>query len=187
VNSHSRSEGLSAARLMMVLSSVSPLFLLWAIRGAPAVDDNYFIPSMVVLIVIPNLVLWLRIRAAKGNREKRELIVGTSEDHREHLLVYLFAMLLPFYVDPLGTDRALVSTIAAVSFVIFLFWHLNLHYMNIIFAISGYRVFTVYPPSDGNDVSGVEPLVVITRRASLPNGLRMNAYRVSDTVYFEGA
>jgi hypothetical protein len=32
---------------------------------------------------------------------------------------------------------------------VFLFWHLNLHYMNLLFAALGFRVFTVYPPADG--------------------------------------
>lgn len=33
-------EGLKAARLLMVLSSISPLFILWAIRGNCLVADD---------------------------------------------------------------------------------------------------------------------------------------------------
>ena len=36
-------EGLKLARLLMVLSSVSPLFVLWAIRGTTLVPDVYFL------------------------------------------------------------------------------------------------------------------------------------------------
>jgi hypothetical protein len=32
-------EGLRAARLLMVLSSISPLFILWAIRGNSLIPD----------------------------------------------------------------------------------------------------------------------------------------------------
>jgi len=38
-----QSEGLKTARLLMVLSSVSPLFILWAIRGNSLIPDHYFI------------------------------------------------------------------------------------------------------------------------------------------------
>ena len=39
-NTHS--EGLRAARLLMVLSSVSPLFILWAIRGNSLIPGSWF-------------------------------------------------------------------------------------------------------------------------------------------------
>ena len=94
-------EGLKVARLLMVLSSISPLFILWAIRGSSLISDRYFLTFCALMVIIPNAFLWLRIMIAKKLQERRELIVGTSEDHREHLLVYLFAMLLPFYMENL--------------------------------------------------------------------------------------
>lgn len=149
--------------------------------------DQYFIPLMLVLIVFPNGVLLIRIYTAKRNAEKREVVIGKAEDHRDHLLVYLFTMLLPFYVDPLATERALVSAVAAITFVVFLFWHLNLHYMNILFAVAGYRIYTVFAPCGPSTATGQEPFVIITRRASLPDGERAAVYRLSDTVYFEAS
>ena len=35
-----KSEGLKIARLMMVFSSISPLFVLWAIRGSFRTDTS---------------------------------------------------------------------------------------------------------------------------------------------------
>lgn len=75
-------EGLKLARLLMVLSSVSPLFALWAIRGTTLVPDVYFLTFCVLMIVVPNAFLWYRIRVAKKNREKRELAVAIVEDTR---------------------------------------------------------------------------------------------------------
>lgn len=178
-------EGLKVARLLMVLSSVSPLFILWAIRGTTIVPDAYFLTFCALMAVLPNAFLWLRIATAKKNKESRELVVGVAEDHRGHLLVYLFAMLLPFYADTLATWRALAAAFAALGFIVFLFWHLNLHYMNLLFAVFGYRVFTLYPVADGNPLSGRTNYVLITRRVSLAASDRINAYRISDTVYFE--
>lgn len=179
------SEGLKTARLLMVLSSISPLFILWAIRGNSLVPDHYFIGFCVLMVVLPNIFLWLRIRTAKRSNDRREVTVGTADDHRDHLLVYLFAMLLPFYSEDLGTVRDLAATITALSLIVFLFWHLNLHYMNLVFAVLGYRVFTVYPPSDGNPLTGKTRYAIITRRVTLSPDEKLTTYRLSDTVYLE--
>lgn len=178
-------EGLKAARLLMVLSSISPLFILWAIRGNSLIPDRWFIGFCALMVVVPNGFLWLRIRAAKKQVDKRELAVGTADDHRDHILVYLFAMLLPFYSENITTWRGLYATLAALAFIVFLFWHLNLHYMNLLFAARGYRVFTVYSPADGNPLTGRTRQAIITRRVSLESGDRLVAYRLSDTVYLE--
>lgn len=178
-------EGLKAARLLMVLSSISPLFILWAIRGNGLIPDRYFIGFCALMVVVPNVFLWLRIWMAKKQADKREITVGKADDHRDHILVYLFAMLLPFYSEDLESWRYLGASLAALAFIVFLFWHLNLHYMNLLFAALGYRVFTVYPPADGNKFSGKTRQAVITRRVSLSHGDRVVAYRLSDTVYLE--
>jgi hypothetical protein len=179
------SEGLKMARLLMVLSSISPLFILWAIRGNNLIPDRWFISFCALMIALPNVFLWLRIRMAKKQADKREITVGTADDHRDHVLVYLFAMLLPFYSEDIGTWRDLGATLVALAFIVLLFWHLNLHYMNLLFAARGLRVFTVYSPVDGNSLTGRTPQALITRRASIASGERIIAYRLSDTVYLE--
>jgi hypothetical protein len=181
----SRHEGLKAARLLMVLSSMSPLFILWGIRGSRVIADRYFLAFCSVMVILPHAFLWLRMTTAKRLHEKREIVVGTSEDHREHLLVYLFAMLLPVYAADLGSWREFSAALAALAFIVFLFWHLNLHYMNLLFAVLGYRVFTVYPPADDNPLTGKEAQVLLSRRATIPPGERLLVYRVSDTVSLE--
>ncbi|WP_293649121.1 hypothetical protein [Thiolapillus sp.] len=178
-------EGLKTARLLMVLSSISPLFILWAIRGNSLIPDLWFVTFFAMMVILPNVFLWLRIRTAKKQADKRNLTVGKAEDHRDHVLVYLFAMLLPFYSEDLGSWRGLSATVAALGFIVFLFWHLNLHYMNLIFAVLGYHVFTVYPPADGNPLSGKERYALITRCVNLAPGGQLVVYRLSDTVYME--
>jgi hypothetical protein len=171
--------------LLMVLSSISPLFILWAIRGNNLVPDRVFVGFCVLMVALPNAFLWLRIRTAKKQNDKRELTVGSADDHRDYILVYLFAMLLPFYSANVSTWRDLGATVAALAFIVFLFWHLNLHSMNLIFAARGMRVFTIYPPADGNVLSGKTPCAVITRRVSLAPGDKIITYRLSNTVYME--
>ncbi len=181
------SEGLKAARLLMVLSSISPLFILWAIRGNSLIPDRYFLSFCALMVVLPNAFLWLRVRTARKLKERREIVVGTAEDHRDHVLVYLFAMLLPFYAADLGSWRDLGAALAALGFIGFLFWHLNLHYMNLLFATLGFRVFTVYPPRDDNPLTGKGSQVLITRRVTLCPNERVVGYRLSDTVCLEAS
>lgn len=178
-------EGMRLARLMMVLSSVSPLFVLWAIRGNSLVPECYFLGFCVLMVLVPSGFLWLRIKTAKKLKELGPICVGKAEDHRDHLLVYLFAMLLPFYATNLDSWRDITTALVALAFIVFLFWHLNLHYMNILFAIFGYHVFTVYTAREGSPLSGETSLVLITKRVAVPDGERIDAYRLSNTVYFE--
>jgi hypothetical protein len=179
------SEGLKLARLLMVLSGMSPLFILWAVKGNKIVPDGYLLGVCATLVLIPNFFLWLRIRAAKEQNDLRDIAVEKAEDHRDHLLVYLFAMLLPFYPIDTNTVRDISALLAALAFIVFLFWHLNLHYMNIWFAIRGYRVYVITPIEDKNVLSGRASLVLITPRTDILKGESIKAYRLSDTLCFE--
>jgi hypothetical protein len=185
VDATPKTEGLRLARLMMVLSGLSPLFVLWAIRGSKILSDRYLWLLCAVMVIVPNLFLWLRILIVKKKQLNNEVVVGKAEDHRDHLLVYLFATLLPFYSIDTASWRDLAALMTAVVFVVFLFWYLNLHYLNILFAIRGYRVFTIAPPQAENPFSGRTSLVLITPRVYLAEGERIIAYRLSNTLFFE--
>jgi len=171
--------------MLMALSSISPLFILWAIRGSSLIPDRWFIAFCGLMFLVPNAFLWLRIQTSKKQADNRDLTVGRADDHSDHILVYLFAVLLSFYSEDLGTWRDLCATVAALAFIVFMFWHLRLHYMNLLCAALGYRVYTVYPPSDGNPITGKAIHTLITRRVSLASRDRIVAYRLSNTVYLE--
>ena len=178
------SEGFAFARLMMVLSSLSPLFALWAVRGIAVVPDKILVPVCVGLAVLPNLFLRFRIRTAARSKDTKVLTVKNATDNREHLLVYLFAMLIPLYDANLGTPRDALATLCAFAFVVFLFWHMNLHYMNVFLAIRGYHVFTLRPAA-GVNARHENVMVLISPRHHLTDGEEVQALRLSDTVYFE--
>ncbi len=178
-------DALKFARLLMVLSSLAPLFLLWAIRGNGALPDIWFVPGCVLLALLPNCFLLWRILSAQQNDDTRQLVVGASEDHRNHVLTYLFTILLPFYRQELDSARDLVAMIVALIIIVYLFWWFNLHYMNIVFVFWRYKVFTISSPQNKNPYTGREPLVLITRRSSVMPNDRILVYRMSDTVYLE--
>jgi hypothetical protein len=184
MKSNTPKEGLQVLRLIMVLSSMAPLFVLWAVRGSGPVPDKYFIPACLFFALAPTFVLWRRIWTAKKANDCQTKTVHQADDHRDHILVYLFAMLLPFYTVNLQNWREFAATAVALLFILFLFWHLNMHYMNLLFAIKGYRVFTVAP--DPKDRLGSKtPFVILTKRIALAESEQIEAYRLSDTVFIE--
>ena len=183
--SRGNQEGLNLLRFILVLSSISPLFILWAVKGIALLPDIYFVPCCSALATLPTIVLFRREKIARKQRDTHTLPVGRVEDHRGHVLVYLFAMLLPFYTQDVNSCRELFALILALSFIVFLFWHLNFHYMNILFAIRGFHVFTVYPPPQDNQYASANSYILITRRRSLTTGQQIVGLRLSNTVYLE--
>ena len=169
----------------MLLSSLSPLFILWAARGTTLVPDMWLILGCGIFAICPSAILYWRFKRARANRETRSLAIGRYDDSRKHLLVYLFATLLPFYRTSIVAYRELVAMLLALGFIGFLFWHLRLYYVNVFFAFAGYRIFTIYPPEDGNAHTGREPIALVSTRHTLPEGERIIAYRITDTVYWE--
>ena len=177
-------EAFQFMRLVMVLSSMAPLFLLWAVRGSSLIPNYYFIPGCLLIATVPTLLLLLRIRIAKSTNDCQVKSVYRADDHKDHILVYLFATLLPFYTADLQSYREFGATVLALAFILFLFWHLNMHYMNLLFALQGYRVFTVTP--DSQDMhSGKAAFVILAKRTALVEGQKIETYRLSDTVFIE--
>jgi hypothetical protein len=176
--------GLPIARVLMVVSTLAPLFLLWAIRGAPPIPDRYWVSACLAFAIIPNLALWWRWRVAKRRNDHRVIVVASARDQSEHLLAYLFAMLLPLYTVNLTDTRELYAVAAAFIFIVFLFWHMNLHYMNIIFAAFNYRLYTVEMTGRSGAV-GNSVILLSKRTAPPPAGTSIDSIRISDTVFVE--
>jgi hypothetical protein len=176
--------GLPIARLLMVFGSLAPLFVLWAKRGVSPIPERYWIATCLLLAIVPNLVLVWRWRTAKRRGDHRLIVVVAARDQSEHLLVYLFAMLLPLYTANLASEREFLSVAAAFVFIIFLFWHMNLHYMNIVFAILGYRVYTIEMASPQGPTKG-SVILLSKRDAPPPTGASIDGLRLSDTVFVE--
>ncbi|WP_342107771.1 hypothetical protein [Methylobacterium sp. SI9] len=181
--------GLGFARFVLVVSSLSPLFLLWAIRGTASLSDAYWVPVCVVLFLLPNFFLWLLVRRARQSDNRQTFKIRSARDQREHLLVYLFAMLIPLYDANMGSPRDLCAVAAAFLFVAFLFWHLKLHYMNILFAIRGYHIFTCDVQTGSAAGEGDSPIyttyAVISQRQRLEEGMTVSGLRLGGNVVLD--
>lgn len=178
-------EGNRSVRLLMVLSSFAPLFILWAIQGITIVDDRYLITSCSLLVILPTGVLVCLWRRSQRENNIHTLAIGITEDKRGNIIPYIISLLLPFYRQDISEWRELVATVAALLVLIFLFWHFNYHYMNILFAARGYRMVEVLPPSSENPHSRRMSFTLLTRRNNFVGVDTIAAYRISDTLYME--
>ena len=94
-------------------------------------------------------------------------------------------MVIPLYQNNYTSLRDVFAEVATIVFIVFLFVHMNLHYMNLVFAFSGYRVYTIETEAANNAFSGRCPFILITKRHSLPSQQKITARRISDTVFIE--
>jgi hypothetical protein len=164
---------------------MSPLFFLWSIRGTILIPDTYFVSGCLVMAILPTGFLLLRELIARRQNDTRSLVIGRTEDHRSHVLVYLFAILLPFYRQNVDCWRDFFALLAALVFIVFLFWHLNYHYMNLAFALRGYRVLNVLSPEGSSEHPSMVNFALITRRSTVKPNESLVAFRLSNTVYLE--
>jgi hypothetical protein len=179
-------EGLGVVRLLLVWSSLSPVFLLWAIRGVNQIPDIIWAPACLTIFALPNLILWAFFSRAKRNKNEQTITIKSSKDQREHLLTYLFAMLIPLFDANLDGYRDLTAVFAAFLFILFLFWHMRLHYMNLFFAMFGYRIFTVEALSgtkpDSGGTARLVTFAVLSKRHNLEVDDSLKGWRLGGNV-----
>lgn len=185
LSAKSTNEGFTALRLILILSSISPLFILLAIRGVSNFSDWYFETACILLVIGSNCILGIRITTAKKNEGESKRVVGEMDNDSYHIIIYLFAILLPFFRQDIDVIRDLAATIVALVFVVILFWRFNLHYINLYFLIRGYRVFTVHSAKDAGPHSEDVSWTLITRRSNPTVGSSVYVYRITNTVYLE--
>jgi len=184
-------EGLEITRFILVWSSLSPVFVLWAIRGVNAISDYYWIPACIGLFLLPSLILWWILRQARNSENTKTIRISSAKDQREHLLTYLFAMLIPLFDANTDEVRDLTAVALALVFVMFLFWHMRLHYMNLFFALRGYRIFTVEARIGTTETDRKRErfvtYAVISRRHFIPDDDTITGYRLGGRVLFDKA
>ncbi|MFP3801165.1 hypothetical protein [Paraburkholderia sp. SIMBA_027] len=178
-------EPLRFLRLLFVIASFSPLVIIWGVRGVPLLSEVSVWISVAVLVIVPNGVVWLRWYIVKQQKLTAQAEVQQATDHREHLVVYLLAVLLAMYGASVGSIRELIAVILAFVLVVMLFWFSNLHYLNVFFAILGYRTFTVVRRvSDGSGRKS-STIVLLTKRDCIEAGDLVICYRLSHDVFID--
>ena len=170
-------------RQMLVLACMAPLFVLMAIRGVGLVPREIYVPLFIGLAVIPNIYLLFRIFYAVQQNDRKRVYPTNVTDNREYLLTYIFAMLLPLFQSAVSTEQELYSALCALLFVIFIFGHMELYYLNIFFAVAGYRILSIRPGAASGDLTVSH--VLITKRKSLPPNQEIQPVRITDFLLFD--
>lgn len=169
----------------MVLGSLSPLFILWAIAGMKDIPDNLLVAMCIGLAILPGLLVLLREQVARKEKDIKIIEVQTASDDSANVLVYLFTIAVPLFSVNLDSVRAKFAMLGLVGFVIYMYLHLRLFFMNPLYALRGYRVFTIEPPDDDDGIGTREAFVVLSRRRTISGNSKLNTLRLSDTVFLE--
>lgn len=171
-------EGLPLVKFMMLLSSMLPLFVLVGVRGLDKVIcDNYLWLIISCLVIIPYALVRFRINRAVKSNDTFLIDVSEVKSNKEYLFTYLFTVLLPLYSVSISNQREFAAMIFAICFVIFVLWNMNLHFINLLFAIQGYRVYTI---------ESFNSSILLTKRTRIPNDIKeLKVHRLSNTVFIE--
>lgn len=175
-------EGSALLRLALVLSSMSPLLLPWAIRGTTLMPYWVFLCICLSLFCLFNSVLFYIYYRSCDDSNIRPIEVGRADDVRQDVIAYLFAMALPFYTADLDSGRNAAATGVAFLLVVFLFWGLNLHYLNLWIVVFGYHCLRVTSPDNQGRHSSAPSFMVISRRPTFRADSTVRGHMVSNTV-----
>lgn len=168
----------------MLLSSMAPLFLLVAVRGIKIMTSDGLLVSprqtwiiVACLIAIPLAIIKLRIYFSKKSNDIFLINVHSATLNKEYLFTYLFTVLLPLYSVSVDSLDELYAVVCAIAVVLFVLWNMNLHFINMFFAFSNYRVFTL-PNQNG--------AILLSTRQNISNAVEtIKAHRISNTVFIE--
>lgn len=172
-------ETFKIARLFMVLGSLTPFFLLLGIKGSKIIPSSVLWFICIGMIFIPNFILWVRILVAKKQKDKKIWTIESYTDNRDHLLVYLFTVLIPLYQSDLDSFNSLLSLLVVFFLIIFLFMHMNMHYINILFALFGFRIMKLKTKESNSQI------ILLTQKELLNTDEIIQTFRISNTVYIE--
>ena len=162
---------------------MSPLFILMAIKGIGIIPWEVYFPAFLGLAIIPNALLLIRILIAAKQNDRKQIQVDDYTDNREHLLTYVFAMLIPLFQTSSVTEADLYALLCAFIFIVYIFIHMDLYYMNFFFAFFHYRVLSIKPNSASGSFSVSH--VLITRRRTFPPNQTITPLRLTDFLLFE--
>lgn len=140
-----RENGLKFLRFLLLISSVSPVFALLAIRGSEFDSEWYnTIYSMVLwgMVVISFLPLFIRCKIAKD-----EKVVLNISEHvlpcTDEYSTYILSIALPLCQNNLESINQLPYFIAMIVFVLVVFYIFNLYYLNLFFYLLGYKLYKI--------------------------------------------
>jgi hypothetical protein len=154
-------------KIILFLSSYTPLFLILLLKITSQLVDNYekieqFIPKnflisnlvlflvifiLFLIIIIPNIILGLILKDTKRTNNPKQLKIKSANKMNHIYMEYLISYIIPF----LAFDFSDLFDIAALMLLIItigiIYINSDLLYININFNIRGYNLYNII----GND------------------------------------
>jgi hypothetical protein len=182
-------EGFWWLRFVLVLGSLSPIFIVWALRQEDLVPFRLRLSLAIASVIIPNGLLWLRYRSAKATGlagSFQALKVLRLTDRREHLISYLFPIVLSLLTVDVKTWNQLASFLFVLLLTGVIFWHLQLTYVNVWLALVGFRAVQV----EREQTAGGKPLlpiILLTRHRRLKENDEIRAVRITNSLFVQSS
>lgn len=142
-----RENGLKFFRFLLLISSISPVFVLLALKGASFVADDYNVAYNSIMwgiFIVSFLPLLIRYQIAKNEKVKLAINKNVTPCIEEYS-TYILSIALPLCQNDLISEKNFLFFIAMIVFVLIVFYVFNLYYLNIFFYLLGYKLYKVVP------------------------------------------
>lgn len=142
-----KENGLNFFRFLLLISSVSPVFALLAIKGSNFVIEGYNVAYSLIMwsiFIISFLPLLIRYEIAKNEKIKLTINKNVTPCIEEYS-TYILSIALPLCQNDLVSEENFPFFIAMIIFVLIVFYVFNLYYLNIFFYILGYNLYKIVP------------------------------------------
>jgi|GEM_PF-2711338 hypothetical protein len=142
-----RENGLKFFRFLLLISSVSPVFALLAVKGANFLVEDYNVVYSLVMwgiFIISFLPLLIRCKIAKNEKVKLTINKNATPCIEEYS-TYILSIALPLCQNELISENNFPFFIAMIIFVLIVFYVFNLYYLNIFFYLLGYKLYKIVP------------------------------------------
>ena len=170
----------------MILASLSPVFIVWAIVGMDKIEDSVFVPICILLAAVPHYFIIRRIKIALKTASEKEITIEDAKDSREQLLTYFMPLVLPIMAVSFSSWRGFYATLFLFAIMAFASWHLRVFYVNVFFAIFGYRIFRITQP-ESKLSHGIDERMLITKHIQLDKGAKLCVVNLGGNVYYAPA
>jgi hypothetical protein len=165
----------SLTKLVLFLSSYTPLFLIMAVKYG--LSHHRFGVSMILLSIasIAGLVIFLRVAGTIGSDR---LVVEKISGKDTEAMSYIVAYLIPFLDIKIDDPANYLSLLVLFLVVAVLYIHSNLIYINPTLNLMGYHLFEI-------EIEGGKSAALLTKRTFVERGRQIAAISLGEQILFE--
>ena len=162
-------------RVVLFLSSYTPLFLIMAVKYAPA--HRYFALSMILLAVI-SIVLLLFYLKQSASLAVDHVVVEKISGKDTEAMSYIVTYLIPFLDIKLDEISSAVSLLLLFLVVGILYVHSNLIYINPTLNLLRYHLFEI-------EIEGGMSSALLSRRRFVERGASIPVVSLGEQILLE--